>query len=61
MKSLIGCLDFEVEGQMTNARPMRTWKKEVEVEGKTVGLSREDVPCRSQSIVDVNWIAIRMR
>ena len=40
-------------------KPKRTWKKQVENEGKKIGLSSmEDVLCRSMWIADVNLIAI---
>ena len=39
-------LDFVIEGQRKNGRPMRTWKKQVEEESMKVGLRKEDALCR---------------
>ena len=52
-------LHFEVECQMKNGKPKRTWKKQVEEECAKVGLSREDALCKLEWIVCVNLIVIR--
>ena len=54
-------LDFEVEGQRKKWRPMRTWKRQVEVESIKVCLRQKDVLCRSKWSVVVNNIAAGLR
>ena len=49
-------LDFEVEDQRKKGRLKRTWKRQVEEESVKVGLRREDVLCRSQWSVGINYI-----
>ena len=38
-------LEFEVEGQRTNSRLKRTWKRQVVEEQVKVGLRRKDAVC----------------
>ena len=54
-------LEFEVECPGKKWRPKRTWKKQVEEESMKVGLSREDVHCRSKWIVGIHQIANELR
>ena len=54
-------LDFEVEGQRKQLRPMRIWKKQVEEESMKVGQRRKDSLCCSKWSYCVNKIAAMLR
>ena len=54
-------LYFEVEGQRTNERLKRTWKKQIEEESVKVDLRREDALCQSKWCIGVNQIAAGLR
>ena len=54
-------LGIYAEGRRNKGWPNMTWKKQVEEESMKVGLSREDVLCRSNWIVSVNLFASSLR
>ena len=54
-------LDFEVEGQRKQGKPMWMWKNQVEEESMKVGVRREDALCCSMWSVCINKIAAGLR
>ena len=54
-------LDIEVECQRKKWKQKRTLKKHDGEESMTFGLSREDVLCQSEWIVDAKQITTRLR
>ena len=54
-------LEFKVECHGKEKRKNKTWIKQTEQESMKIGLSREDVFCRSKWIVGVNPVVTRFR
>ena len=50
-------LEFEVKGKRKGGRPMKTWKKQVGKEIKSVGLGKKDATNRAGWRVGVRKIA----
>ena len=53
-------LELEVETRTKERKPKWTPKKQVWEESQKIDLCRENVPCRSKWIFDVNVIAAKM-
>jgi len=41
-KTLIGCMEYEVEGAIPRGRPKRTWKEVVQKDCQAHNLNKED-------------------
>ena len=53
-------LEFEVKGKRRRGRPRKTWRSQVEMESKSVGLMKEDAMNRARWRVEVGEIADRV-
>ena len=53
-------LEYEVKGKRKQGQPKKTWKVQVEKEGKCVGLEKEDALNRARWRAGVGEIAVRV-
>ena len=53
-------LEYEVKGKRKQGQPKKTWKVQVEKEGKSVGLEKEDALNRARWRAGVGEIAVRV-
>ena len=52
-------LEFEVKDKRKQGQPKKTWKTQVEMESKSVGLEKEDALIRARWKVGVEEITVR--
>ena len=52
--------EFEVKGKRKQGRPRKTWRSQVEMESKSVGLKKEDAKNRARWRLRVGEIAGRV-
>ncbi|XP_068739419.1 uncharacterized protein [Montipora capricornis] len=53
-------LEFELKGKRKRGRPKKTWKTQVQKEGKSVGLEKKDAMNRARWRVGVREIAAKL-